>query len=294
MHYYLSQFFEALGYAAIFILVFMTIFFVYSLFRKRNDTADIIWGLGFIGVAWTMHAYVGSGIQSDIVFAAIALWGLRLSTHIYLRNAKKDEDFRYQAWRKSWMKRSYTYFVIRSYLQVFLFQGLLMLWISLPAIALAAASHPAWIGHNALLVRGSEIGHQLGQVTAQPDTVSPFLILGAILWLVGFFFEAVGDHQLSVFIKNPKNKGKIMTKGLWSLTRHPNYFGEVTQWWGIYLMILPLAWPLCLIALVGPLTISWLILKVSGIPMLEKKYEGNADFEKYKKRTSAFFPRLSI
>lgn len=112
--------------------------------------------------------------------------------------------------------------------------------------------------------------------------------LGLVIWLIGFFFEAVGDAQLSEFLKNPKNKGKIIQTGLWRYTRHPNYFGEVAQWWGIWLITLgiPLGW----FGIIGPLTITVLILFVSGVPLLEKKYQGRADFEAYKKQTSVFFP----
>jgi steroid 5-alpha reductase family enzyme len=112
--------------------------------------------------------------------------------------------------------------------------------------------------------------------------------LGILVWIIGFVFESVGDLQLSKFIALPENKGKIMTKGLWKYTRHPNYFGEVTQWWGIFLIVFTA--PLGLLAIVSPLTITFLILKVSGIPMLEKKYKDNPEFEMYKRVTNTFFP----
>lgn len=125
-------------------------------------------------------------------------------------------------------------------------------------------------------------------LTYRGGTLGIVDVLGLLMWGVGFFFEAVGDYQLRVFKNDPKNKGKIMTTGLWQYTRHPNYFGEVTMWWGIFLIAthVPFAW----VSLVSPVVITILILGVSGIPMLEKKYEGNAQFEAYKRRTSAFFP----
>ncbi len=112
--------------------------------------------------------------------------------------------------------------------------------------------------------------------------------LGIAVWLTGFFFEATGDWQLKQFVQNPANRGKLINTGLWRYSRHPNYFGEVTQWWGIYLIALstPRGW----ITILGPITITVLILFVSGIPMLEKKYHGRPEFEAYKRRTSAFFP----
>jgi steroid 5-alpha reductase family enzyme len=113
-------------------------------------------------------------------------------------------------------------------------------------------------------------------------------VIGVIVWLKGFFFEAVGDYQLSKFKRNAGNKGKIMTRGLWRYTRHPNYFGETAMWWGIFLMALSVRYGWT--AIVSPLMITFLLLRVSGITMLEKKYVGNKEFEEYAKRTSAFFP----
>ena len=109
-------------------------------------------------------------------------------------------------------------------------------------------------------------------------------MFGLIVWIFGFYFESTADKQLSNHIKNPANKGKLMTTGLWKYSRHPNYFGEVTQWWGIFLL------SSSLFTIISPLTITLLILFVSGIPLLEKKYEGRPDWEEYKKKTSIFIP----
>ena len=111
--------------------------------------------------------------------------------------------------------------------------------------------------------------------------------LGIAIWIFGFYFEAIGDWQLSKFIQDPEKTG-IMKEGLWKYTRHPNYFGEVTQWWGIWLIALSTKYGLP--SILGPLAITFLILKVSGIPPLEKKYADNEDFKKYKKKTSKFIP----
>ena len=113
-------------------------------------------------------------------------------------------------------------------------------------------------------------------------------VIGSTVWWVGFLFESIGDWQLTKFIGNKKNKGKVMTTGLWKYTRHPNYFGEVTMWWGLWLIVAPLNGGIT--AIISPLTITFLLLKVSGIPMLEKKYEKKKAFQAYKKKTSAFFP----
>lgn len=275
---FIEVFSQSILRSAILIAIFMTFFFVYALYKKRNDIADVVWGIGFIVVAWFNFYTLGFKIelfpglysefrmQTFLVVLVVTIWGLRLATHIALRNADKPEDFRYKNWRDTWGK----WFVVRSFFQIYMLQGFLMLLISLPVIAVSIFGL---------------------------STISWITILGFLIWLNGFVFEAGGDYQLSKFIKDPLNKGKIMTKGLWSLTRHPNYFGEVTQWWGVYLMSLPILFStleaslsVWIISLIGPLTITFLILKVSGIPMLEKKYDGNVDFQEYKKQTNAFFP----
>jgi steroid 5-alpha reductase family enzyme len=236
----------------------MTAWFIVSLIKKRNDVADIAWGCGFILLAWSSFFISGSEqMRSFIVNLLITIWGLRLSYHIFKRNRNKKEDYRYQDWRKQWGE----WFVLRSYLQVYLLQGLFLFLIVFPTL---------YINKNSL-----------SSLTALDG-------LGLLVWIIGFIFESVADRQLATFIRNPLNKGKIIQTGLWRYSRHPNYFGEVTQWWGIYIYALSVAggW----ITIFGPLTITFLILFVSGIPLLEKKYAGRADFDDYKKRTSIFFP----
>lgn len=248
----------------IFLLIFswMNLWFLGALVTKRNDIADIAWGLGFVIVATT--GFLVSGLvdmRRLIVLLLVILWGVRLATQIYLRNKGKKEDWRYNKWRKDWGDR----WLIRSYLQVFLLQGMFMWLITLPVVLIQV-------------------------ISSKPLGWLDFFGVG--VWMVGFFFESVGDWQLFVFKKDPNNKGKIMKSGLWRYSRHPNYFGEVTMWWGIFLMTWSF-WgsPLLLgLSLVGPVTITFLLLFVSGVPMLEKKYEGNKEFEKYKKETSVFVP----
>ena len=227
------------------IFLFMTLAFILAIIFKRNDIADVAWGLGFIVVAIFNTLYYPQ-TNTYIITILTAIWGLRLASHIFQRLRSRPEDFRYQQWRTDWGK----YFYIRSYLQVFLLQGFFMLLISLPVIL---------AGYT-------------------------FTYLGIFVWLIGFFFESVGDKQLAEFIKNTNNKGKVMNQGLWAYTRHPNYFGEVAMWWGIWLIS---GNPL---AVIGPLTISFLIIFVSGIPLLEKKYQNDPAYQNYKSHTSVFFP----
>lgn len=240
------------------LFVYMSLWFVVSLIKKRNDVADVAWGLGFVLMAWVSFFLSGdAGARGLLVVALISIWGLRLAWHIHARNKGKAEDYRYLAWRKDWGK----WFYIRSYFQVYLLQGVFLFLIVSPVL---------------LINRSAGIALGL------------FDIVGVLVWLVGFYFEAVGDAQLARFIKDPANKGKLMQGGLWAYTRHPNYFGEVTQWCGIWLIALsvPSGW----LGIIGPITITFLILKVSGIPMLEKKMEENPDFSEYKKKTSIFIP----
>ena len=240
------------------ILLYMTGWFIAAQVRGRNDIADVAWGLGFIlAAAISLLAGGVYSLRGLLVSGLVLVWGIRLAAHIHSRNRGRGEDKRYRKWREEWGK----WFVLRSFLQVFMLQGLFLLLVALPVIF-------------------------VNQAPAAP--LGLLDLLGLAIWLTGFTFETVGDRQLLDFIRDPANKGKLMTSGLWRYTRHPNYFGEVTLWWGIWLMTLAL--PGGWLTIIGPITITFLILQVSGIPMLEKHYEDRADFQEYKRRTSAFFP----
>lgn len=241
---------------ALALFLYMSIWFLVACALQRNDVADSAWGLGFVLMSWLAFAYSEQSARSVLVNVLVTLWGLRLTWHITKRNFYKAEDYRYAAWRQQW-----TYFYIRSYAQIFLLQGFFLYVIVSPVLFIHASS---------------------------ASSLHLFDILGIIVWAIGFFFEVMGDRQLKQFLHNPSHKGKIMDRGLWAYTRHPNYFGEVLQWWGIFLCALAL--PFGYVTIIGPLLITYLILFVSGIPMLEKKYKGRPDYEQYKKRTSMFFP----
>ncbi len=240
------------------LFVYMSLWYVISLIKKRNDVADVAWGLGFVLMVWTglllSYDFHIRGLLASIM---VSIWGFRLAWHIHSRNAGKTEDYRYLAWRKEWG----TWFYLRSYFQVYILQGALLFLIVLP-----------------VLLINKSAGTTLGLIDA----------LGMLMWVFGFYFEAVGDAQLATFIKNPDNKGKLLQSGLWAYTRHPNYFGEVTQWWGLWFIALsvPHGW----LTIIGPITITILILKVSGIPLLERKMEAHPDFAQYKSRVSKFIP----
>ncbi|MDI6848605.1 MAG: DUF1295 domain-containing protein [Candidatus Saccharicenans sp.] len=248
--------------SAVIIFLYMNMVFILSLIKKNAAIVDIAWGPGF-GLVAVAHLFRASldfqtfGWRQILVAVLILIWGIRLAWHIYKRNKGKPEDYRYADWRQKWGK----YFVWRSYFQIFLLQGCFMLVILTPV----------------LLVLNS-----------QADRLNFLDFTGLVIWLAGFFFEAVADSQLRKFKKNPENRGRVITTGLWKYSRHPNYFGESVMWWGIFLIALnaPRGW----LGMISPLTITFLLTRVSGVPLLEKKYRGNPEFEEYKNRTSAFFP----
>ncbi|MBP9670263.1 DUF1295 domain-containing protein [Candidatus Woesebacteria bacterium] len=238
-------------------LILFVITFLLAVLLRNNSIVDILWGLGFVAIAFIAYSFSSGNFIAQLILAYVVIWGLRLALHIGARNWGKPEDFRYAQWRKDWGKA----FVLRTFFQIFLLQWILMQLVSIPIV--------------------------LGIVGVMK--IAPWMMyLGMALWLTGFFFEAVGDYQLTQFKKKRSSKGKLMTNGLWSLTRHPNYFGEATLWWGIAILAYGVTGNY--LAFVGPLTIDFLLLFVSGIPMLEKKYQGRADWRAYVKRTPAFFP----
>lgn len=239
------------------LFVFLTIGFGIAHVKRDNSVADIFWGLYFVLLTgFAFFLYAEPDWRQILVFALVALWGFRLSTHIFVRHWGKGEDPRYTEMKKSWK-----WVAVRSYLQVFVLQGVLALLIVAPIL---------WI-----------------QFSASQGALGLVDFLGLGVWISGFLFEVIGDAQLGAFVKT-KKPGEIMERGLWRYTRHPNYFGEVTQWWGLYLIAcaVPGGW----MFFFGPLLITVLILYVSGVPLLEKRYEGNPAWEHYKQRTSKFIP----
>lgn len=250
MNYYLTLALVLLGY--------MTMWFIASLVKKRNDVVDIAWGLGFVLIAWFSFFLSGnSGLRGILIVVLVSIWGIRLAWHIHSRNKHKTEDYRYLAWRKKWGGLFY----LRSYFKIYLLQGFLLYLIALPIIFINKSNGPAlnWVD-----------------------------LAGLAVWIFGFYFEVRADRELARFVKHPANKGKIMQRGLWAYSRHPNYFGEVILWWGIWLIALSAQYGW--ISVIGPITITVLILRISGIPMLEKKMEENPEFIEYKKKVSVFIP----
>lgn len=244
--------------------VFMTLVFWWARARGRYDVIDIAWGIVFIVIATA--ALVTSPGESQgsvqlLVLALVAIWGLRLALHIYQRwRTSHEEDHRYQQLRKDYAAKpgGVTW---NMYLKVFLVQAMLAVIVCAPVI----------------IVMGS-----------MPAQLGVWSMIGFVVWAIGFFFEAVGDWQLRQFIANPEHKGKIMTRGLWKYTRHPNYFGEMTQWWGIFIIAwsVPYGWA----GLIGPLVITWLLVFISGVPLTERHFRGRPGWDEYVHRTSKLIP----
>jgi steroid 5-alpha reductase family enzyme len=258
LSYNASMNFTALLWVAAIVFIYMAAMFLVAVWRRDNSIVDIGWGPGFILVAGLTLLRRGAlDWRPLLVTALVLVWGLRLGIHIYLRKRGKPEDFRYAAWRQAWGRS----FVLRSFFQIFMLQGLLILIIA----------WPVWLTNLS---------------PARPLTILD--AAGALVWLTGFVLEMVSDAQMERFRSDPAHKGRIMTGGLWRYSRHPNYFGESVQWWGLFLIALsvPAGWT----AAASPLFITFLLLKVTGVPLLEKKYDGNPEFAAYARRTSVFVP----
>jgi steroid 5-alpha reductase family enzyme len=252
---------QAMVAAAISIAALMIVMWIVSLTIKNASIVDVVWGLGFVLGAGVVRATTDHGLAARqwLLVAMTTAWGLRLAVHLFVRNHGNGEDFRYRAMRKHDGPR----FGMISLYSVFGLQGLLMFVVSLPV--------------------------QLGQADPTPR-LGAIAGLGVALWLIGMFFETVGDAQLSRFKKDPDNAGKVMSDGLWRYTRHPNYFGDACVWWGIGIVAAETgagAW-----GLIGSALMTFLLRRVSGVPMLEKTIgRRRAGYDEYIRTTSPFVPR---
>jgi len=245
--------------ALILIIILMTILWIVSIIIKNVSIVDLFWGPGFALTAGYYFANcTGNSQRKLIILVLVTVWAARLAIHLAIRNIGKGEDFRYREFRKKYGENRYWWI---SYFQTFLLQGLLMWLIS---VTLLGAQY----------------------YSGKPPGIID--IIASIIWITGFIFEAGGDLQLSRFRADPANKGKVLDTGLWRYTRHPNYFGDSAVWWGYGLFSVAAGG---YIPVLGSIMMTALIIKVSGVALLEKSLtSGKPQYKEYVERTSAFFP----
>lgn len=246
--------------AALTIAAVMLVTWLISVPLKNASIVDIVWGLGFVAVAWAVRWRVdGNDARQWLLVAMTTAWGLRLGGYLWWRNHGKGEDFRYQAMRRKAPER----FWLLSLVRVFGVQGVVMWLVSLPV--------------------------QLGQVRTTP-AVGWLAGAGVVVWAVGLGFEAIGDAQLARFKANPANAGTVMDRGLWRYTRHPNYFGDACVWWGIALVAAETG--LGAVGLIGAAVMTVFLRRISGVTLLEKSLvKRRPGYAEYVARTSPFIPR---
>lgn len=242
---------------AVVMLLYTTFWWALATRRLNNSYADIAWGTNFLLIGLAVAIYSGQiDLSFLLVYVPVIIWGSRLAYHIGKRNLSEPEDRRYAEWRQAGGKN----YQFLSLFKIFWLQGLLALVISAPIII------AGYYGQNSLSI---------------------YSVVGLVIWLAGFIFEALADKQLKNFIKT-KRPGQIMTTGLWKHSRHPNYFGEIVQWVGLFVAVVGLCYGW--VAVISPLMISFLLIFVSGIPLAEKNFKDNKDFQNYAKVTSALIP----
>jgi steroid 5-alpha reductase family enzyme len=238
------------------LLIFVHIFFFIALIRKNFAVIDIGWSLGIILISIISYLHQPISMKNAWLLLIVFIWGLRLSLYIYSRSVGKPEDPRYAKFRELWKPHSN----LQAYFKVFLFQGFLMLMVSLPVSV---------------------------NMTKGRQELSLINWIGVFVWLIGFIIEVSADTYMNWWRKNKDNHGKICTTGPWRFSRYPNYFGEVLLWYGIYLVSVELS---TIWTIIGPITINFLILKVTGIPLLEERHKDRPGFEEYAKRVPRFIP----
>ena len=241
------------------IVALFTLLWLVSLAVRNSSIVDMWWGPGILLIGLT-YWFTNGGAQSRsrMVLSLLTIWAIRLAWHIGARNIGHGEDFRYAKWRRE-RGASWWWF---SYLKVFLLQAVIAWIVALP------------------------LYYSITAVTPVRFTVFDFA--GAIVFAIGFFFEAIGDEQLRRFKADPASKGRVLDSGLWRYTRHPNYFGEAVLWWGLGLFSVSAGG---YVGLIGPAIMTFLLIRVSGVALLEKTLrETKPAYADYIARTSAFFP----
>jgi len=246
--------------ATLLIVILVTLLWIVSAIITNVSIVDLFWGTGFVVVNAFYFLYSGDFYSRKILLLIlVTLWGLRLSIYLTWRNSGKGEDFRYKEFRKNYGPERYWWF---SYFQTFLLQGFLIMLVSLPLLGI--------------------------NTQTDSDGLTWLDYLGLAVFVVGFIFETGGDYQLAKFKGNPNNKGKVLNTGFWKYTRHPNYFGDSAVWWsfGIFSLASGAYWQV-----VGSIMMTLLIIKVSGVALLEKTLNTTKpQYREYIRKTNSFFP----
>jgi steroid 5-alpha reductase family enzyme len=254
------SFFHIYLHAFLVIMSLMILLWVVSVIVKNVSIVDLFWGFGFVLTA-VFYFFNTEGFEPRkiIITILVALWGFRLSAYLAWRNIGKGEDFRYKEFRKRYGENRYWWI---SFFQTFLLQGVLMWLISAPLLG------AQFYNHN--------------------NTIGVLDYSGIALWIIGFTFETGGDLQLASFRADPLNKGKVLNTGFWKITRHPNYFGDSAVWWGYGLICLSAG---SYFSVLGSLLMTALIIKVSGVVLIEKTLiVQKTEYKEYIEETSAFLP----
>lgn len=259
--------FDGLVIPLIFTYAYFTIIFLIATAIKNNSIVDIGWGMGFVVGSWlTLFVTENPTILSYTIVGFISIWGLRLSLRLLKRNYGKPEDFRYAQWRKEWGDKV----VIIAFFRVFMVQGIIN-------FVVGSASYSV-IKYNKFSFDSNS---------------QYFVYIGLLIALVGLFFEVVGDEQLRRHIA--KGSRTLLQSGLWSITRHPNYFGEILIWTGLYVSGISLLFTNAInpfyymLLVISPILMSTILLKIST-PLLEKNMEKYDSWEEYTKRVPMIFP----
>ena len=273
--------------AAVVVFGCLALLWAISIAVKDASLIDIFWGFGFLLVAGVCLYLVQEKTPYLILLAALPMvWGLRLTLYLGKRNLGHGEDVRYIAMRKRAEKKGMSEmgWRLRSLFTIYFGQGLLIMIVSAPI----------WVGMATGLGSWPE-NHSVAPYEPYVTQIGALSILGAALWLIGFLFEAIGDAQLSKFMKTMKDyKGAyedkpVLDSGLWKYTRHPNYFGNACMWWGIWIVACEAPWGWTTIF--APIIMTLFLVKVSGKDLLERSLKKRPAYAEYMTRTSGFFPR---
>jgi steroid 5-alpha reductase family enzyme len=253
--------FTGVYFSALPVVIFiMTLLWVRSIFIKNVSIVDLFWGFGFVILSLFYFQFSSGYLPRKIItLLLVMIWGIRLSVYLTRRNMGMGEDFRYREFRKKYGEERYWWV---SFFQTFLLQGILM-----------------WLISVTLL--GAMTGSDVKELSVADYA-------GILLWITGMIFEAGGDWQLAKFKSNPLNKGKVLNKGLWRYTRHPNYFGDSAVWWGYGLLSIGAG---NYLAAFGSVMMTALIIRVSGVALLEKSLvDKKPEYRDYIRNTSSFIP----